>query len=420
MALYDDDGEQIVAPKQEPKGPVIDTASVYQNRNSRDVIAHLIEGSSWTVDYYSQYLGSDDVGTHHHDVPDSTQKQYKRIKNMELRVVDMLSSTTDSSTKRTTVSGSANFFAMVTPETGDFFIAEVGEGYKAVVTVTSTERQSHYKGTAWRIDYTLTEYVPDDHYKTIEKYVVDTLIFDVEGLIEENRPLLTESEWDRKVSRVKFRKELIQYYFTQFYSLDEVTFLVPRKFHKLFDHYMVDFWLRFIPKDDIGKFEQPQQWDVRNGIYTNPYNTVLDAFYQRSPLVLKTCVKKMGPVSTSPFGSSYFYNNLLTSRISQVLQPSEVNGTTVAGITSSCGVTIAEDDSSEDSLPEYYIFSEAFYTGNKQAMEPLELMIHDYINGKDIFAYKDVEACALALLDETAIKKFYLIPFAIVMMNVSR
>lgn len=408
MPLYNDDDTPIPPPPSIPAASVIETASVYQNTNERVKAVPYIEGNTWTVEYYGRLIGNSDPATLDTDITDPTLMQFQLVKNMELRVTQELSQTTDEQTQLTTVTGVANMYPIVIPIIGDVFLAPLGDGNWGKFTITSTERQSIYKESAWTITYTQGEYVSEPLLELLNDRVVQTLIFDLNGLNEAGGALATESEWNRNVLRKKYIIDMVNWYYEEFYHPTIKTFLVPDEFVKLYDPYVVEFWNFLIGKELNGGRLLPHQFDVRSSIFKTDYVTVWDAIQKQSNAVLSRAVHSMAELPTSVFALGYINFTIHSSGLDKIIYPHEVNGLAVTGGT---------DLPVNPLIP--YIFSAEFYANASTGQSDLELLVHQMIDGT-IIPFNDVKALYLELKNRTPLQRFYEIPLLIALLTVSR
>ena len=149
-----------------PDQPIITTTEVKEyidvsNDNkiidAANLLTH-VEGSSYTVDYYSQVLTKDSPLAGPMMNRNAIYQQYTRINNLELKVNNPLTYTQDEVTKSIKGVGSATIYAMtVIPNIGDIFIANIANGNIGIFRITTSERKSIFKNTVYTIDYYLLE-----------------------------------------------------------------------------------------------------------------------------------------------------------------------------------------------------------------------------------------------------------------------
>lgn len=404
MPIFTDDDVPVPSPEALVPEPVIETASVYQNINTRVKVIPHIEGNSLTVDYFGRVIGDSDPASLPTDLNNLGSIQYQLIKGLELRVTDELTQNTDEQTQTTTVVGSANMYPIVIPIIGDTFISPLGDGTYATFVITATERISIFKETAWKIEYTLDSYATEEVIAALLERVVTTLYFDLKGLNESGGALATESEYNRKVTRKTMLGDLIDRFYAEYYNPIIKTFMVPDPLFKLYDPYLVDFWNYLVGKELSGGKLLPHQFDVRGAIFKTDYTTVWDAVIKQNRGLLNRSVMVMHELATTAFIIQYVQFTLHSSGIDRVVHPVEVGGLAITGL---------------DAEGSNYIFSDAFYTKAEVGQTPLEILVNKVIDG-EIIPYSDIVPI-YALLDSLSTKdRFYQIPFLITLLTLSR
>ncbi len=162
MPLFINDAGTIVIPDMpgDTDLPVYDTASNYSLSQNDIKITRWIDGSPWFTTFYTQYIGESDPIINSGDINDPTIKQYAKIEGFELRVTQPLAQTQNDSLNKYVLSGGANVYPVITPITGDVFIAKIENGIVGIFEITNApQRLSPFKTSAWAITYSLIEYV---------------------------------------------------------------------------------------------------------------------------------------------------------------------------------------------------------------------------------------------------------------------
>lgn len=115
-----------------------------------------LEGSPWRVNYYSQLLGRDSDLSGAQVTATGMSQSWIRIEDLEILVTSPLASSQDDVTKAMTHTGTARMYPCVVPNEGDHFTADLGLGQLGVLRVTSTSRLSIYKQACFEINYQVT------------------------------------------------------------------------------------------------------------------------------------------------------------------------------------------------------------------------------------------------------------------------
>tara|TARA_B100001057_G_scaffold463613_1_gene517923 strand:+ start:141150 stop:142397 length:1248 start_codon:yes stop_codon:yes gene_type:complete len=232
--------EQPLRPRETPKNyqdNVVDTKEV-----DHSSLLTYVSGSSWTVNYYSQILGKDQVGVTQQVDQNGVYQQYKEIKNFELKVQSSLSQDQDPETKVFEVVGTSNLYPSIIANTGDMFIADVGDGRSAIFTVTSTRRLTIYREAGFEINYKLVNYTTAERMTDLIGKVVESVFFNKEGLRKGANAFETASELVERQSVAELIERLTGSYTRRFWC-DEFNTIVFRNENddRIYDPFLVDF-----------------------------------------------------------------------------------------------------------------------------------------------------------------------------------
>lgn len=389
--------------------PVIDTASVYHNREMKNKIIAFISGSTWTVDYYAKYQGDDDVLSNGSDVGSPTLLQYQKIEKMELRLQGSLEQATDTQTNTTSVTGSALVYPIVIPQIGDVIVAHVGANSYGIFDVVTVARQSLYKESAWLIEVNMSDYLTDVKQAELEDKVVNTLIFDITQLNTDKGPIRTESEYQRNVDRCALINELVSCLYNEYYNTYHQTFLV-KDVKMCFDPFAVDFFNKIVGTEFLGGRATPRLYDFRNTIFQYEYSTIWDAILTNSRRTVLKGVKEMGNRSTFQFGTCYLFNTIDTTQLECVVYPGD-DGCCDGGrpIT-----TLGNPDLY------LYVLSEAFYTEDSDNYTAMDRWVWDMIDRKIPVYTELVEYADNVLSTQTGKERFYNTLLLIALLMISR
>lgn len=235
-----------------------------------------VEGSAWTVNYYSQVLAKDSA-VYGQDVgKDAVYQQYKLIKLMELKVSTPLSWSQDKASKGITATGGAMVHSYLIPNEGDMFCADVGDGREGVFEIHLSEKKSLLSGSVYYIEYTLL-YFSDDKETVradLDKKVVQTVHYVKDFLLHGQNPMVVDSDYNAlEELRYKY-EEIVKNYFRWFFSKEFNTILVPGQDGTVYDHYVTKTmasildtredphlrYMRVLNVDDDNTLKQPQLW----------------------------------------------------------------------------------------------------------------------------------------------------------------
>jgi hypothetical protein len=398
------------------KGIAIDTRYI----PTTDLLTH-VEGSSMTVDYYSQVLDEDN-GVAGQSVNKPAQlQQYRRIRGMELKVTTPFTPTQDQTTKKMSYTGAANVYPILIPNLGDMFITEADDGRLAIFMVTESERKSFYKDSVFTIEYAMQDYAIPQRVLDLETKTIDTLEYVKDYLQAGQNPLVEQSEW-QDISRLHNRYEsMVASYTKLFFSKEFNTFIVPGQPYPTYDAWLTKALTEFFNANDTPELLNMRVLDCdddQSMRVVQLWNVIL----QKDPQLLKFVNKKAGLVFVNRFSRNAMLNGIRWSGINQVVYPLNPELTVDQEIVGLIPMTDSqlvdtpsrggrlEDLISEPNLrglpystaplihpvlmDDYYVLSEAFYHNLDGQQSQLELCVKDYlydraINHQTLLAFCD-------------------------------
>lgn len=370
MPVYKKDNNSIAAPPVIEQTNVLETASVYHNREFSTPLITFLTGDNWTVNYYSQHIGSDDVMATDTDIEDATLKQYERIDDFVLKVTSPLSPEHDESSGLTVVRGEANVMPFIVPLVDDVFIAEMGDNYYGKFSITRAVRQSMYKESAWIIEYTLLDYVDLDNLNLLNAKVISELVYNPALLHSSTGPIVTQATYNSNTKRIMSIYELVDSFYCDFFDYKTNTFVSPADYNH-YDDYMTTYWNTVIDTEYRLDKPRPEMYPLANVLLKNESRTFWDAFGARSTSILKRVEQKMDVVHVKNYrvyGSNF---KLTASTLDYILIPGDES---------------------------YYLFSEAFYTGDYDNMTSLETLVMTFIKGDSVNI--DLVQAEISLLED--------------------
>ena len=400
-----------ITPVTTTPNQIIDTASYFSDTTTTGTtILGYLDGSPQAVNYYSQYLGKDDLVINANDITDPTIKQYLKIVDLEIRVTQALAADTSNSSGTSIVTGEANMYPVVTPTVGDILTIEVEAGVFGLFQVISITRASLYKESAWSITYSQIGYITLNDIETnYDAYVVETVIFNAKNLgIKNNKLLYTKSEFLQLTSKQEIIKDLIENYYNIFYSFNNGTLIAPFEVSSnwsTYDPYIVKFWNTIVSQDLRGDKEVPIEYDITSSMINQNYNTILDAIAKQSISIYNSCIKATTLVSVGAFDVPYSRHTVMVSSLSTIVYPY---------------VNMHQADTTYGTNNSYntYIFSSNFYQ-NLSPMSLLEIQVIKLLNKKPIL-YNDLVPILQNLNSLDIGSQFYQTPILITLFLVCR
>lgn len=286
------------------------------------IISH-IEGSSWTVDYYSQLITNNgevlpyDVNQSH------LNQQYHLIHNLELKLQDQNTDTEDE-TNKLGVSGTAVIYAGIIPNSGDVIVADIGGGLAGRMTVTNVTKKMYLKDTVYEIDYELVEYLnTKEKEQHLNSFVVKTSVFNRDMITFGSDPVILKSDYDDLVSAEDVCAELIDDFLKEFFSNELSTLEVPGYgVKKTYDPYVVEAFRQVVDVDEHPLMRRLSALNV-NEIKEAYSFSIWPVLIDPSVNKIRNIWKKAGPVSYDRFHLNHAMNSFRYSGFSQCISPVE-------------------------------------------------------------------------------------------------
>ena len=302
------------------KGVTVDT----KIERVENLLTH-VEGSSWLCQYYSQVLNTDSQTAGQNQSVSGVFQQYTQISDMELKVNTPLSTQQDEQTKQMTVRGGATVYPFVTPNTGDMFLADLGNGQEGIFQVTRSERRSVFTRTVHQIEYQLVDQssatvqtrLADLKSKTVRK-----LVYDRDFHNHGQNPLLFHEEHEIMVFLRRQYKEVINRYYRAFFSREFKTMLAPGQKPTVYDTFLVHALTNFF---DI--------WDTEEAQYVREYNRDEDDALRSTQIwtvlqfrdisMIQDCFIEYGTVSANQFSIEPVLFSLYHAGFGSVIYPKD-------------------------------------------------------------------------------------------------
>lgn len=420
--------------------PVVDT-----RKEQYDTLSSFISGSKWAVDYYSQIQAADTAAASFQvDLP-KPYGQYRLIRNFELVVTSPLSYQQNSGDVRGwTATGTAAMYSIVTPNNGDVFIADVGDGKNALVQVTSTQRGSIYAEAATTIEFRITDVLSPNLLRELNERVVETLYFDRENFRNGLKALLNRKDADviRRLNTAYRR--LFPLYYRDFYSRDFGTFIVPGQSVPTYDPYMTRFVRAIIDSQAFPSIHEVNQLTVSHDVISDE-PTVLDVILRKDLPLLYSVSKRVGVSRIGSYRAFPLLRTIYYSGIEQIvsvldphwavehndspahafttLVPAGLRQTDMASILPALNGPAARSDQDSTTAihpicrDDYYIFSKEFYEGS-EGMSRLEVLLRNRLEDAAV----DLEVLA-DIADSSVrydnLERFYYIPIILALIKLA-
>jgi hypothetical protein len=423
---------QITAP--EYRGVTVD--SRYTPATS--LLTH-VEGASWTVNYYSQVLGADNALSSQNLDRSAAYQQYKLIVGLELKVTTPLNTTQDQNTKEFSVTGQAHVYPCgLTPNEGDCFIADVGDGREAVFEITNTEKRSIYKDGAFIVDYKLIAYSDQDSRAAdLTQKTVETLYYDRGRADNGQRALIHSSDYVIMQKLRGYYSEMVDFYFSRFYSKNLATLILPAQEYAVYDPFLTHAVLgmfRDEPHPNIRKIRELNVSEDDN--YSTP--NIWTALQNKRRKELIGGMENVGLVSVRQFSINPVLNSVRYSGVEYVVYPIDpvksedyrrrdltktlasypveltptrlVELTDLIQITDFDGLPTFDAKAINPTQRDTYVFSPEFYSQASLGQSALELAFQHYLDDKAYNMKLLLQLC-VSYTSWAPLEQFYQMPF---------
>lgn len=401
------------------KATAIDTR--YQDRLS--VLSH-IEGSPWTVDWYSQVLGRDSAAQGQQQGTKAVHQQYHVIVGMEIRVQSELNHSQDQTSGESTYGGSSVVYPFLVPNKGDIFTAELFDGSLGIFELTSVGMLSVMREACHTVEYIMVGMGDKERIADLLSKVIQESYFVKDFIYHGQNPILVKSDYDDLQSLQRQYYTLVRAYMHATYSKEYATLVMPgqveptydrflvQAVHAHFDHRMQDDlkYVRLLNVEDDPVMRSMSLWDVLK---------------YRERDIFNSCFTKIGWVDSSTFTKHPIFEGIRWSGIKRVFYPMDplervdnepwtgekAIGSSFATMDTSVKsrhwaklkkqlateLSVPEQDITDEQMykamgikplfqDDYYIFSKAFYDNDKAqgAQSILEATVNKFIDRKAI------------------------------------
>ena len=449
MSSYDED-TPIVKPTV-PKGPTIKAETQYiDDRTQLDVrasdvgnyhsalvntryvdvsslLTH-IGGSSLTVDYFSGVMDTDDEATHHSESQAGAYQQYVRVIALEIKIQTPINPN-DYNAEQGEFSGVGvgTIYAGVIPNKGDPFIADIGDGRLAQLSVTESPRpMSYLKSTVYEIKFSIVKFITDDTIESLTAKSIATYYFDVEDIRNGGSGLLSAVQVDAFERTSKAINTLATYHLSTFHD-PEIESLVFTEDTKItYDPFIPGVMRDILPLDVLSGLPRNRELNCDNPDSARTYS-LWDVLVRNNIQLLPIICTGYEMKSVNTFTENPQYGSVMYSGAHQVMMPSKhMSGSTPKALTSLQGLL---DDTPMPSKPTTdkvdmhplhhggYVLSSYFYTQDHANMSRFEMMVIQYLEGKVINAdtlYHYIKE----VLKWSTQQQFYLIPVLLILSSV--
>lgn len=417
---------RIAAP--EYKGTGVDT----KYTPAQNVLS-MIEGSNWTIDYYSQVLGNDSLLAGQQVTIDPMVQQYRMLKGMNLKVSTPLASQQNQQTQAMEVRGAANVLPFLIPNVGDMFLGDLGDGRQGRFRVTVCEKKAFFRDSVYAIEYVLIGYSTPETVGDLAMKTIQVLRYVEDFMLHGQNPLLFEADYvlllDLHTSYFKILKRYLQSFVSNEYS----TLLVPGQTQPIYDGFLTKAFMSFFSTDDDPLIRKIRKLNT-DGDESLKATSIWDALRECDADLLKYCFTRSGLTLAKNFPRDPMLESIYHSGVTFLVYPLNAERLTDFSLNNA---TKAIDDAklvdvdspfendpapSLTGLPygeaplinavgtgDFYVFSSAFYNNTNPGQSKLELAVRDFLNNQAINK-KLLQVLCLDYHRWGALERFYYVP----------
>jgi hypothetical protein len=394
---------KIAAPQY--RGVVVDTRYLPSS-----ALLTNIEGSSWSVNYFSQVLNADNALSGQQMNLNAIYQQYRMIEKFELKVTTPLSSSQDTDTSQMNVTGAANVYPFLIPNVGDMFLADIGDGREGVFRITLSERRSIFKDTCYGIEYQLVDYSTEERRADFASKTIQKFLFMKDFLQYGQNPLLLAEDATNIRTLQGRYYELTRDYFRNFTSNEYKTLLIPSQPSTIYDHFVTKVMTTIVSTTDAREVSSIRRLNV-DGDDAMKATNLWDCLLERDKRLLDLAARESGTILTKMFSRNARHEGIYYSGISYVVyfkdpeltvdyglykQSQPLSATRLIPVPSRSPVASALFEPTVLNgvagagapllhpvlIDNHYVLSEAFYTRSEAGQSKLELAVHDYLDGE--------------------------------------
>ena len=367
-----------------------------------------VQGAPWAVQYYRQILSAHSDIKELDDGLDAVYQTYELIHNLEIRVEQELSSSTDTNTQQTTVQGSGLIYPFLVPNQNDYFITQTSLGNRALFRVSKVERKTFQEQAVHSVEYQLVTYMDQSStmYQSLVQKTVRELYFSKDRLVQGLSPLLKTQTYQEILSYENECYKLKQLYFRTFFNQRSYSLVVPGQLNLIYDPFLADFALDTCGAMDAEQLRRIKRYPTNEDVYIDQPQ-IWEALLKRDASYLGHCNRYMGITLVSNFDDNSFIRGAFHGVMYQIVYPREVDHTALAGphpavyaaltlqfapTTNSAGTSMLEMDNifpllnctvsvyPKIDLRSTYLFTPALYD-NTCDKSLLEIAVWDYLCG---------------------------------------
>jgi len=408
-----------------------------------------IEGSSWTVDYYSQVLGQNEALSPYQPGQLPPYQQYLLVHKYEMKLQGALSIGHDSDTGNMSATGTAITYPFLRPNVGDAFLAEIGDGRVGQFTVTASTPRSLMRETVFEISFELSRVADATVVANLGECVVKEGFYKREFLTYGQNPVLLTEQVESVSTIERYRAELLNHWVRAFFSAQYNTIVLPGQPAVTYDHYLTRAMLRMHEVNVHPLMSKIRELNLQDYPAASDFN-LWDSLLSLDDSARDLIPQKMSLVPSMAFAQDPRMNSVRYSGIRQVIFPISIYHNvdwdygTASPVTAGGYVELNDmiqelpsliadnilDDGSPIPVPgeipmfhrllkdDYYVLTQAFYESAPVGQSLLELLVNDLLAARALDRAKLFSLCD-AVRRLGRLEEFYYIPLLLILLNVA-
>lgn len=395
-----------------------------KNEQMGALLTH-IEGSAWTVDYYSQVLGGDEEPAIYDYTQSGTYQQYLYIKRYELKLQGELNTIVDPTDQTVSILGSAIMYPYMKPNYGDAFIADMGDGQAGLFTVTEVEKKSYFKQACYEIQFVMSKYLSKDIEDNISAKVVKQTEFVKDFMTYGQNPIIASSDKLKHATLTNLLEDSLNDWLGEYYSNEYRTLLVPNGQHPTYDPFLTRMITTIFSSDEypiIGQIDLLNVDDNNLNFYTDFWTLLI----KRELYMLRNCFCEYFLINAKQLNGNPFLQTAYYAGIKKILVPKPegnladerigisgiVSGEAISGnVVPIVGFTIP--DMANTSA---YVFSRDFYHDQSSLeMTDIEYMVRDYLHERAL-NWNKLQQAVEERHSWSRLQRFYAVPVLLILL----
>lgn len=379
-----------------------------------------IEGTSWSVDYYSQILGSSEEPSAYDKAQSGSYQQYLYIKRYELKLQSELNTTVDVTDQTVNVTGTAVMYPYMKPNVGDAFIADMGDGEAGLFTITEVEKKSFFKQACYEIQFALSDYLTQEVEDNLKSKTVKQTEFVKDFMTYGQNPIIATTDLLKHRSLDNIIEDSLNDWLSEFYSNEFRTFIVPNVQTITYDPFLTKMITTVFSKETYPLLKHVDMLNVDDNnlnYYTDIWTTIL----HRETYMLRSCFREYYSITSKTLNGNPFLQTAYFSGVQRIIVPIP-NGNLADDRLGLTARTVGDKLKSNEVFPEVpttitdmtatrnYVFSKKFYDPLAEgSLTKLEVMTRDYLEERRV----NWEVLQKMLEDRhklTRLERFYSVP----------